>query len=592
MQGTLSIAALCGVAACLPAVAAEPAPPVQRRVLVLATNPARASFEAFMEGLREALSDRDALATTIDVEGMHPSAVSEGEDRFVDWMARKHDGHSFDAIVVTPGAPLGHVRALKDVLWPAAHILTVGSGAGGREEFEAFPGVSLRVDPAQAVELARRLLPGTARILYVGGPGYGSFGEVTTAEELSRASGLPAETLPPLSIEDLQERLASAPGDAVIFYGAVFRDRDGRSILPTDALARIAERSSRPILGFSDTYVGSGALGGMVFDSRGAGRQMGEVIDELLRAGPGPDRQPRVLAATTVTLDARELQRWGIAGSSIPAGAKVLFRVPPLWQTHRTAALVGLVAMAGASVLIGWLLAERRRRGAVERQLQRLSAGVIQAQEQERGRVSRELHDDVSQRLALAAIEVDRLSLAPGLGDGERRQAMAIQDQLRALGRDVHEIAYRLRPTEIEFVGLVPALRSLAASVSSSGQMAVDVVDAGWPGDAGPEAGIVLFRVAQEALQNAMKHSGASEATVVVSGDSRQLTLSVQDDGCGFDAAAGASASRLGLAGMRERIRQVGGAIAIESLPGAGTRIEAAIPRLVTLGNTEEARHA
>jgi signal transduction histidine kinase len=218
--------------------------------------------------------------------------------------------------------------------------------------------------------------------------------------------------------------------------------------------------------------------------------------------------------------------------------------------------------------------------------------GVIQAQEQERGRVSRELHDDVSQRLALAAIEVDRLSRATSLGDEERRQARTIQDQLRALGRDVHEIAYRLRPTEIEFVGLVPALRALAGSVSSAGRMAVEVVDAGWPVDAGPEAGIVLFRVAQEALQNAMKHSGASEATVIVSGDSRQLTLSVQDDGRGFDAAAGTPPGRLGLAGMRERIGQVGGAIAIESLPGAGTRIEAAIPRPVTLETTEEARHA
>ncbi|HQR29962.1 MAG TPA: histidine kinase [Anaeromyxobacteraceae bacterium] len=545
-----------------------------------------------MQGLREVLSDRDALASSIEVEGLPPVPGPGGEDRLVAWMARKYEGQPFDAVVATAGAPLGPVLALRDRLWHGARVLTVGSGVAGEQDAEAFPGVTLRVDTALAVDLARRLLPGTARIVYVGGPGYGSHGEVTSAEELSRVSGLPAETVPPLPMEALQERMASLPGDAVVFYGAVYRDRDGRRFLPTDALELVASHSSRPILSFNDTHIGRGALGGVVFDSREIGRQLGGLVDQVLGSGARGPLVPRLRAATHVTLDARELERWGIPEASVPPGAKVLFRVATLWESHRTAVIGAATAMAAASVLIGWLLVERRKRAAAEGQLRRLSAAVIQAQELERGRVSRELHDDVSQRLALASIQVDRLSRAASLGDEERRQARAIQDQLRNLGRDIHEIAYRLRPTEIEFVGLVPALRALAASVSSAGRMAVEVVDAGWPADAGPEAGIVLFRVAQEALQNCMKHSGASDARVIVSGDARRLTLSVQDDGRGFDAAAGTSPGRLGFAGMRERIRQVGGAIAIESVPGEGTRVEATVPRPVTLGFTEDARHA
>ncbi|HET8723262.1 MAG TPA: ATP-binding protein [Anaeromyxobacteraceae bacterium] len=563
-------------------------------MLVLAPNPERASFEEFIQGLREVLSDRDALGSSIEVEGLPAVPAAGGEDRLVAWMARKYEGQPFDAVVATAGAPLDQVLALRDHLWPGARVLTVEAGITAQQESERLPGVSLRADPAKAVDLARRLLPGTARIVYVGGPGYGNYGEVTTAEALSRASGLPVETVPPLSIEDLQKRLASLPSDAVVFYGSVYRDRDGRRFLPTDALELIAARSSRPILSFSDTHVGHGALGGIVFDSREIGRQLGELVHSELGAGAaaagGPVR--RLEAATLVLLDGRELERWQVPDSALPPGAQVRFRVATLWESHRAAVVGVALALAAAAVLIGWLLAERRKRAAAEGQLRRLSAGVIQAQELERGRVSRELHDDVSQRLALAALEVDRLSRAANLGDEERRQVRAIQDQLRTLGRDVHDIAYRLRPTEIEFVGLVPALRALAASVSSAGRMAVEVVDAGWPTDAGPEAGIVLFRVAQEALQNCMKHSGASEARVIVSGDVHHLTLSVQDDGRGFDTAAGTPPGRLGLAGMRERIRQVGGAIAIESLPGEGTRVEATVPRPVTLGLTEDVRHA
>jgi two-component system sensor histidine kinase DegS len=153
-----------------------------------------------------------------------------------------------------------------------------------------------------------------------------------------------------------------------------------------------------------------------------------------------------------------------------------------------------------------------------------------------------------------------------------------VADELRALGLDVHALAHQLRPADLEYVGLPLALRSLAGNVSQRTGLAIEVVDTGWPRDAPPAAAIVCYRVAQEALQNVRKHAAATTCRVTVGLRRGALTLRVSDDGIGFDTAQRRSARHLGLAGMTERLRLVGGRLVIRSAMGQGTDLEAEIP--------------
>lgn len=221
-------------------------------------------------------------------------------------------------------------------------------------------------------------------------------------------------------------------------------------------------------------------------------------------------------------------------------------------------------------------ITERRRS---EETLRSVSARLIRAQEEERNRIARELHDGLNQKLALLCVDLEELS--------QTHHDLAVAEELNALSlrlqdasADVHGLSHRLHPSKLDHLGLLPALRSLCREMSgrrgvriefnSSPQCNVDEIDR--------ELALCAYRVAQEALGNAIKHSGASRVRVQLKAQKQVLQLFITDSGKGFNIEDAKLKGRLGLISMEERLRLANGKLTIRSRPNRGTQIEARIP--------------
>jgi PAS domain S-box-containing protein len=211
--------------------------------------------------------------------------------------------------------------------------------------------------------------------------------------------------------------------------------------------------------------------------------------------------------------------------------------------------------------------------------LHELSGRLIRAQEEERRRVARELHDDLQQRLALLAIEIEGMSLGRPVGRRSDRagEARRLWTQTNEIASEVHRIAHRLLPMKLETLGLLRTAESYCRDIGQEGVRVVFSPN-NVPAEVPDEAALTVFRALQEALRNVVKHSGSGEAHVALTGDERWLTLVVTDTGRGFEPDGAAAGDGLGLLSMRERLRLIGGEISIRSGVGAGTRVEVRVP--------------
>jgi two-component system sensor histidine kinase UhpB len=204
---------------------------------------------------------------------------------------------------------------------------------------------------------------------------------------------------------------------------------------------------------------------------------------------------------------------------------------------------------------------------------------LLAAHEEERAWVAREVHDDAVQRLAVLQHELHALETpdAP-LTPAQRHHLEGIAGEVDDLSVSLRQLAHRLHPAAIEQVGLVPALQQLASEMSRAAGLTIDVR---LPPD-GPrlpaDRTLALFRIAQEALANAIRHAQASRLSLAVEATAEGLELRIEDDGQGFDPAAMGRTSGMGLVGIRERARLAGGRVTIRSRPGFGTLVAVRVP--------------
>jgi signal transduction histidine kinase len=224
--------------------------------------------------------------------------------------------------------------------------------------------------------------------------------------------------------------------------------------------------------------------------------------------------------------------------------------------------------------------AARRDVRRLRAELRRERARFIQRQESERQRLARELHDDAGHALTAAIL---RLDMAAGrlIGHGELTDALgAIRDALVECAEHLHDLAFQLQPRLLADLGLAPALRSLARRIRELGSVEVELVLRGDERRLQTETELAAFRIAQEAVTNALKHARAEKLSLAIAFAPDQLVLEVHDDGDGFAPASPGNAgrSRQGLNGMRERAELVGGVLDVLSRPGAGTTIRAVLP--------------
>jgi signal transduction histidine kinase len=228
------------------------------------------------------------------------------------------------------------------------------------------------------------------------------------------------------------------------------------------------------------------------------------------------------------------------------------------------------------SALIAGLFWQRLRRRRAERETASLSGRLLMVHENERRRVARELHDDVTQRLAALAIEATRIEGPHRMSGDEATRS--IRDGLVKLSEDVHALSYRLHPSVIEDLGLVEALKAECERVTRSGAVTVQFTAKEIPKKLPQDTALCVFRVAQEALRNVVRHAGASSVEVSVARLDGGLQLAVSDNGTGFDPGRHADRPSLGLASIRERVNLLKGTVDIDSAQGRGTTVLAWVP--------------
>jgi signal transduction histidine kinase len=215
-------------------------------------------------------------------------------------------------------------------------------------------------------------------------------------------------------------------------------------------------------------------------------------------------------------------------------------------------------------------ITERRN---AEQALSMLGRRLIESQEAERVRVARELHDDVGQRLALLSIALDR-HFKSGIGsyDDLRTQLAEVQHLIGALAHELHA-------TPLLHLGLAGAVRGYCAEVASSHDVHVSVHESGDVDGLGPDVSLCLFRVVQESLRNAVRHSGVREFAVELTGEPDAVSVVVRDEGIGFDYGTAIASSGLGVLSMHERVKLVHGELTIDTKLGHGARIQARVSR-------------
>lgn len=222
-------------------------------------------------------------------------------------------------------------------------------------------------------------------------------------------------------------------------------------------------------------------------------------------------------------------------------------------------------------------ISERKR---AEEALQYLGSRLIVAQEEERKRVARELHDDLSQRLAVLSIELEQLGQKIEKPSNLRKRFHRLQLQAQEISSDLHRLSYKLHPSKLDHLGLAAAVKSLCDEVSlvQNGKLKVHFHQSGLPVDLPKDTTLCIFRISQEILRNCVKHSGAEFVQVVLTKTDHAIRLTISDNGCGFDTRSDLMEKGLGFISMQERLRLLGGEIKIYSQPQRGTRIDASVP--------------
>ena len=217
-------------------------------------------------------------------------------------------------------------------------------------------------------------------------------------------------------------------------------------------------------------------------------------------------------------------------------------------------------------------------RKLAETALANVSRRMIEAQEQERTRIARELHDDIGQRLALFATNLQQLHPGPADLPGVRSRVGELEDQISEIATDIQALSHRLHSSKLEYLGLATAMRSFCKEFGEQQKVEIDFETHDLPSALSPDISLCLFRVLQEALHNSVKYSGVRHFEVRSWGTPNEVHLTVSDFGSGFDIEAAKAGRGLGLISMDERLKILNGTLSIESQLKRGTTIHAFVP--------------
>jgi signal transduction histidine kinase len=521
--------------------------------------------------------------TQIFEEYMDENRLPADYPALAERISEKYAGKKMNVIMTVGPRAFGFMMKYREQLFPNVPIVFSVIGYRGlpAQLPQNVTGVSNTSSYASTVDLILKLQPDTQRIFLVAG---------SSADDISRRNGVEAEFrhfagrvgfvyLEDLPLPELLGRLGQLPSHSVVLFSTYFMDATGQPYMPQRICPLIVASSNAPVYGTFETLLGYGIVGGSLLQvEASAGKAAGLALQVLngrnvasLPVEPAPRNE--------IAVDWRQLKKWNISESQLPAGTAVMYRELTAWELYRKYVWAGIAILGLQSALIILLMIQRRRRKRSDQAVRLLTGRLIHASEEERRHIARELHDDIGQRLSLVSVQ---LGMSGNQLPADAVESRAELDhsvvELDTLISDVHNLSHRLHSSKLEHLGLEAAMKDLCQEIGKRHGLQIDLeAQIGQDGFAS-DVPLCFYRVAQEALNNVVKHSNATRAQVTLTRAPGTLRMRVQDWGRGFK--TGDVPAGLGLTAMQERLRDIGGRLCIESKSGEGTVViaEAAIP--------------
>lgn len=678
--------------------------PSPKNVLVLYSFSKREVFDP--EALKSEIRSRSSAPVNFYIEYLESQRFrTPGYENDLSKTLRDTYGkQKLDLVIVASYPALSFAVEFRERIFPGVPIVFMSVAPGriqGRKLWSGVTGVTIPSDIRGTLELALRLQPDTKNVAVVAGDSeFERYWLGLTNQELGLHAGqLKVIDLVGLPVDQLLRKVSQLPRHTVIFFQLIPQESTQTVIGTYDLLAAIAQQF--PTYCIHNYCFDHGGIGGSYPDSDEQRSKAAGLAARILE-GEDPDGLT-VLPGTQVRpqVDWRELRRWNLPESRLPANTLILYRQPAVWERYEKLIFAGIVLLVVQALLIAGLLRQRARKQKIEaslreseerfrrmadtspaliwlsdlngkvsyvsarrieftgsdpeaglgdtwmnyihpedrhrvagafalaqqtrepfskeyrlrrrdgeyrwmfdvaaprtdgngtfagfigsaiditdqrlaqQALEKVSGKLIEAQESERTRIARELHDDICQRLSLLSLELEQVSQT---ANGSRDRLIEIRRHCSEIAGDVQTLSHKLHSTKLDYLGIVAALRSFCHEFSKQQDVTVNFSHQNVPTSLPREISLCLFRIAQEALHNAFKHSETREFGIRLLGAADSMELEVTDQGAGFNLEAARKQGGLGLVSMQERIHLVKGSLSIESQPGCGTKVVARVP--------------
>jgi signal transduction histidine kinase len=591
--------------ACLALAWAVPAPsaqtPPSRDILTIHWGPEDFPGATVLDAeIRRALvSDPDVLvnyhAEYLESETFPAEAASLA---LRDYIRQKFADRRIDLVIAHTTPSLTFTLRFRDELFPGVPVVFVAGSLPDaiRERSAAgLTGVVSDVSWAETLELALSLHPSVRQVFVVAeAPTVPDYSErihraLREFSDRVQITYIHEKTLPALLAA-----IRGIPAQSVLLFTRYVSVTPNR-IVYSDEIARlIADASPAPVYVTTELYMGTGVVGGMLRTTRATGGRLGDMA-RLILEGTRPEDIPVETIRLEPIFDWRQVQRWGIDPSKLPAGSNIQFRTPTAWETYRWAIVGAIVVFLSQLLLIAGLLTHRASRRRAEdtirareatlrvsyQRIRHMAGRLINAQERARAGLARDLHDDLCQKLVYVAMGVNSLkSSSAHIQDPETQELLTeLETDTNRVFDGIRRLSHDLHPATLRLLGLGPALKAHCNEVSKRHHVEATFAAEGDLGHVHPDVAVCFFRIAQESIRNGLVHGRAKRFTVSLGRADGYVQLSVADDGRGFDLEGVRRDSRgLGLVSMEERAHVVGGDVSIVTAPSQGTTITVRAP--------------
>lgn len=523
----------------------------------------------------------------IDIETEYMDVVlQDDKEYFNEWsevVRLKYSKYPPDVVIPVFFPAYAFAIMNREMFFPGCPMVFCAipeSFAESQKSKRNITGVGGQFDNRPTVELIKKVVPGTKKLLVLSG---NSRLDLWLSEIALRQIGI---TFPELEFKALAgltpaeaalEFVRAGPDTAGLLLSFEL-DNYGNRMNTTEYLHELNKVSKVPIFGCYDTILGHGILGGALISPTDFGNATGKLAGRVLN-GESADDIPKDYSKTyTIAFDHEVLRKFGISESRLPVGAKVINRKPTIWSQYGRYISTGVAALLVQSAIIVSLLLNRSKRIAAEKEAQSLAGRILSAGEEERRYLARELHDDVSQRLAAVSIETGTLENKMSEFSEIKEPLGKLKKNLIGICDDLHRMSRHMHPSVLDDFGLSEALRSECGELSQRWGIPIELHCSKRFPEIPKSVALCLYRVAQESLWNAIRHSGGSKITIELKSDAEFVYMDISDDGKGFEPSEVQKTRRLGLASMSERIRLVSGTIRTRSAPGQGVTISVVAP--------------